>query len=106
MAHGLHRIVDPEDACCDEAERTIELLRPAIDRIGFHEPIAPFMSTVTAKIEPCQRFGSLLVDQLTAKEFDLSQFKDEFAERLEEMMKKKEKTSETRSRKRTISEKN
>ena len=32
-----------------------------------------------------------LVDQLTEKEFDLSQFKDEFAERLEEMMKKKEK---------------
>ena len=24
------------------------------------------MSTVTAKIEPCQRFGTLLVDQLTA----------------------------------------
>jgi [acyl-carrier-protein] S-malonyltransferase len=46
--------------------RAADRLRPAIDRIGFHEPIAPFMSTVTAKIEPCQRFGSLLVDQLTA----------------------------------------
>ena len=46
--------------------RAADRLRPAIERIGFHEPIAPFMSTVTAKIEPCQRFGSLLVDQLTA----------------------------------------
>jgi [acyl-carrier-protein] S-malonyltransferase len=46
--------------------RAADRLRPAIDRIPFHEPIAPFMSTVTAKIEPCQRFGALLVDQLTA----------------------------------------
>ena len=46
--------------------RAADRLRPAIDRIAFHEPIAPFMSTVTAKIEPAQRFGSLLVDQLTA----------------------------------------
>jgi [acyl-carrier-protein] S-malonyltransferase len=46
--------------------RAADRLRPAIDRISFHEPIAPFMSTVTAKIEPAQRFGSLLVDQLTA----------------------------------------
>jgi [acyl-carrier-protein] S-malonyltransferase len=46
--------------------RAADRLRPAIDRIGFHEPIAPFMSTVTAKIEPCQRFGALLIDQLTA----------------------------------------
>ncbi|MBA2460223.1 MAG: ACP S-malonyltransferase [Actinobacteria bacterium] len=46
--------------------RAADRLRPAIDRVGFHEPIAPFMSTVTAKIEPCQRFASLLVDQLTA----------------------------------------
>jgi [acyl-carrier-protein] S-malonyltransferase len=46
--------------------RAADRLRPAIDRISFREPIAPFMSTVTAKIEPAQRFGSLLVDQLTA----------------------------------------
>ena len=46
--------------------RAADRLRPAIDRIGFHEPSAPFMSTVTARIEPCQRFASLLVDQLTA----------------------------------------
>ena len=76
------------DECCEQAEsegarRTVKLrvsgafhsplvahaaerLKPAIDRIKFHEPVAPFMSTVTAKIEPAQRLGSLLVDQLTA----------------------------------------
>jgi [acyl-carrier-protein] S-malonyltransferase len=46
--------------------RAADRLRPAIDRIGFTEPVAPFMSTVTAKVEPCQRYASLLVDQLTA----------------------------------------
>jgi [acyl-carrier-protein] S-malonyltransferase len=76
------------DECCTEAKeegarRTVKLkvsgafhsplvaraadrLRPAVERIRFAEPIAPFMSTVTAKIEPAQRFGTLLVDQLTA----------------------------------------
>ncbi|HEU0335868.1 MAG TPA: ACP S-malonyltransferase [Gaiellaceae bacterium] len=46
--------------------RAADRLKPAIDMVRFHEPIAPFMSTVTAKIEPAQRLGSLLVDQLTA----------------------------------------
>ena len=76
------------DECCAEAERegarrTVKLkvsgafhsplvaraadrLRPAIERIRFSEPVAPFMSTVTARIEPAQRMGTLLVDQLTA----------------------------------------
>jgi [acyl-carrier-protein] S-malonyltransferase len=76
------------EECCDQAEdegarRTVKLrvsgafhsplvahaterLRPAIDRIKFHEPTAPFMSTVTAKIEPAHRMAGLLVDQLTA----------------------------------------
>jgi [acyl-carrier-protein] S-malonyltransferase len=76
------------DECCEQAEgegarRTVKLrvsgafhsplvehaaerLRPAIERIKFHEPTTPFMSTVTAKIEPAQRLGTLLVDQLTA----------------------------------------
>src|SRR5919108_504370 len=76
------------DECCAEAERegarrTVKLkvsgafhsplvaraadrLRPAVERVRFAEPVAPFMSTVTAKIEPAQRFGTLLVDQLTA----------------------------------------
>jgi [acyl-carrier-protein] S-malonyltransferase len=81
--------VDPAvDECCSEAElegarRTVKLkvsgafhsplvaraadrLRPAVERLIFAEPVAPFMSTVTAKIEPAQRFGTLLVDQLTA----------------------------------------
>jgi hypothetical protein len=49
VAHGLHRVVDPEDECCDEAERTIGSLRPSIEAaagepisamIGSHEPLA------------------------------------------------------------------
>ena len=76
------------DECCAEAQRegarrTVKLqvsgafhsplvaraadrLRPAIERVRFAEPVAPFMSTVTAKIEDAQRFSTLLVDQLTA----------------------------------------
>jgi [acyl-carrier-protein] S-malonyltransferase len=76
------------DECCSEAERVgarraiklkvsgafhsplvaraADRVRPAIDRVRFSEPIAPFMSTVTAKIEPAARMGTLLVDQLTA----------------------------------------
>ena len=47
-------------------ERAAERLRPAIDRVKFNDPIAPFVSTVTAKIEPAQKMALLLVDQLTA----------------------------------------
>ena len=76
------------DECCEEAERegarrTVKLrvsgafhsplvgraaehLKPAIDRAKFSDPIAPFVSTVTAKIEPAQRMAALLVEQLTA----------------------------------------
>jgi len=46
--------------------RAADRLRPAVERVRFRDPIAPFMSTVTAKIEPAQRFGALLVEQLTA----------------------------------------
>jgi [acyl-carrier-protein] S-malonyltransferase len=46
--------------------RAAERLRPAIDRVKFHEPEAAFMSTVTARFEDAQRMGALLVDQLTA----------------------------------------
>jgi [acyl-carrier-protein] S-malonyltransferase len=46
--------------------RAAERLRPAVDRVKFSEPIAPFMSTVTARVESAQRFAPLLVDQLTA----------------------------------------
>ncbi|HXZ56261.1 MAG TPA: ACP S-malonyltransferase [Gaiellaceae bacterium] len=76
------------DECCTEAQlqgarRTVKLrvsgafhspliehaaerLRPAVERVRFAEPIAPFISTVTAKIEPAQRMAALLVEQLTA----------------------------------------
>jgi [acyl-carrier-protein] S-malonyltransferase len=46
--------------------RAADRLRPAVERVRFRDPVAPFMSTVTAKIEPAQRFASLLVEQLTA----------------------------------------
>jgi [acyl-carrier-protein] S-malonyltransferase len=46
--------------------RAADRLRPAIDRVKFQEPVAPFMSTVTARLESAQRMGPLLVDQLTA----------------------------------------
>ena len=46
--------------------RAADRLRPAIEHLRIGEPIAPFMSTVTARIEPAQRIGGLLVDQLTA----------------------------------------
>jgi [acyl-carrier-protein] S-malonyltransferase len=85
-------VVSGEDAavdeCCSEAERAgarraiklkvsgafhsplvaraADRLKPALDRVRFNEPMAPFMSTVTARIEPAQRMGTLLVDQLTA----------------------------------------
>jgi [acyl-carrier-protein] S-malonyltransferase len=46
--------------------RAADRLRPAIEKIRFQEPVAPFMSTVTARVESAQRMGPLLVDQLTA----------------------------------------
>lgn len=76
------------DECCIEAERegakraiklkvsgafhsplvarAAERLKPAVERVRFSDTMAPFMSTVTAKIEPAHRVGTLLVDQLTA----------------------------------------
>jgi [acyl-carrier-protein] S-malonyltransferase len=46
--------------------RAADRLRPALDRVKFAEPTAPFMSTVTARIESAKRMGPLLVEQLTA----------------------------------------
>jgi len=46
--------------------KAAERLRPAVDRIRFQEPTAPFMSTVTARVESAQVLGTLLIDQLTA----------------------------------------
>ena len=79
---------DAVDECCALAEeegarRTVKLrvsgafhsplvaraadrLRPAVARVRFAEPMAPFMSTVTARLESAPRIAPLLVDQLTA----------------------------------------
>jgi [acyl-carrier-protein] S-malonyltransferase len=46
--------------------KAAERLKPAIDKVRFTDPVAPFMSTVTAKIEPAQRMAGLLVEQVTA----------------------------------------
>jgi [acyl-carrier-protein] S-malonyltransferase len=46
--------------------RAADRLRPALERVKFGEPTAPFMSTVTARIEDAKRMGPLLVEQLTA----------------------------------------
>ena len=47
-------------------ERATEVLRPAIERVTFADPVTPFMSTVTAKLEDAARLRTLLVEQLTA----------------------------------------
>jgi [acyl-carrier-protein] S-malonyltransferase len=47
-------------------EKAAEMLKPAVERVRFNDPVAPFMSTVTAKIEPAQRMAGLLVSQVTA----------------------------------------
>jgi [acyl-carrier-protein] S-malonyltransferase len=46
--------------------RAAERLRPAVERIQLLGGGAAFMSTVTAKVEDASKYGSLLVDQLTA----------------------------------------
>jgi [acyl-carrier-protein] S-malonyltransferase len=46
--------------------RAADRLRPAIERVKFEDPVAPFMSTVTARLESAHRMAPLLVDQLTA----------------------------------------
>jgi [acyl-carrier-protein] S-malonyltransferase len=46
--------------------RAADRLKPAIEKVRFPEPLTPFMSTVTAKVEPAKELATLLVDQLTA----------------------------------------
>ncbi len=46
--------------------RAADRFRPALEKVKFAEPTAPFMSTVTARIEEAKRMGPLLVEQLTA----------------------------------------
>ena len=85
VVSGEHAAVDE---CCVEAEeagarRAVKLkvsgafhsplvataarrLKPTLERVGFRDPRAPFVSTVTARVEPAQRLAGLLVEQLTA----------------------------------------
>jgi [acyl-carrier-protein] S-malonyltransferase len=46
--------------------RAADRLRPALEKVKFSEPAAPFMSTVTARVETAKRMGPLLLEQLTA----------------------------------------
>src|SRR5207302_8948218 len=46
--------------------KAADRLRPALDKVKFNEPTAPFMSTVTARVENAKRMAPLLVEQLTA----------------------------------------
>jgi [acyl-carrier-protein] S-malonyltransferase len=46
--------------------RAADRLRPTLEKVRFTEPAAPFMSTVTARIETAKRMRPLLIDQLTA----------------------------------------
>jgi [acyl-carrier-protein] S-malonyltransferase len=43
-----------------------ERLAPALDGVTWIEPSPPFMSTVTAELEPVERIRSVLLDQLAA----------------------------------------
>jgi [acyl-carrier-protein] S-malonyltransferase len=46
--------------------KAADRLRPALEKVKFSEPAAPFMSTVTARLEEAKRMGPLVVEQLTA----------------------------------------
>jgi [acyl-carrier-protein] S-malonyltransferase len=47
-------------------ERAAERFRPTLERARFSEPVFPFMSTVTARLETARQMGPLLLEQLTA----------------------------------------
>jgi [acyl-carrier-protein] S-malonyltransferase len=69
QSHGARRAVKLQVSGAFHSPlvaRAADRLRPAIEKIRFQEPVAPFMSTVTARVESAQRMGPLLVDQLTA----------------------------------------
>jgi [acyl-carrier-protein] S-malonyltransferase len=46
--------------------RAADRLKPALEKVKFSEPTAPFMSTVTARLENARRMGPLVLEQLTA----------------------------------------
>jgi [acyl-carrier-protein] S-malonyltransferase len=69
QSHGARRAVKLQVSGAFHSPlvaRAADRLRPAIEKVRFQEPVAPFMSTVTARVESAQRIGPLLVDQLTA----------------------------------------
>ena len=41
-------------------------LKPALDAVRFHEPVTPFLSTVTCRLENAREMAPILLDQLTA----------------------------------------
>jgi [acyl-carrier-protein] S-malonyltransferase len=41
-------------------------LQPALDAVRFHEPVTPFLSTVTCRLESAKEMAPILLDQLTA----------------------------------------
>ena len=43
----------------------VEQLRPAVEAVSWTEPSPPYMSTVTAKVEPAARIAGILLEQLT-----------------------------------------
>jgi [acyl-carrier-protein] S-malonyltransferase len=45
--------------------RAADRLRPVLERVRWRDPVPPFMSTVSAKIENAQRIAGLLVEQVT-----------------------------------------
>jgi [acyl-carrier-protein] S-malonyltransferase len=51
---------------CPLVASAAALLRPALDRVAWREPSVPFLSTVTARVEPRAAMPRLLVEQLTA----------------------------------------
>ena len=57
VAHGLHRVIDPEDQCCADAEATLEAAMPALSEaagapitgmIGSHDPFAAALDALNA----------------------------------------------------------
>jgi [acyl-carrier-protein] S-malonyltransferase len=46
--------------------RAADRFRPTLERARFSEPVFPFMSTVTARLETARQMGPLLLEQLTA----------------------------------------
>jgi [acyl-carrier-protein] S-malonyltransferase len=46
--------------------RAADRFRPSLELARFSEPVFPFMSTVTARLETARQMGPLLLEQLTA----------------------------------------